>query len=107
MSFRLSKQQDADWQRAIGKARAARDVLSEATGAYNATLNELRDRAAHMAKGWRGQHDTRSGRWRNSRRGQVVNDWIEAWEDYDPVEEDEPDDGALVEAEELPAAVEG
>jgi hypothetical protein len=96
MSFRLSKRQDADWQRAIGRTRSARDALNEAVGAYNATLNGLRDMAMQMARDWRGEYDARSGRWRDSHRGQVVNDWIEAWEDYDPVEEGEPDDSAIV-----------
>jgi hypothetical protein len=44
MGFRLSRQQDADWQRAIGKARSALDTLSEAVGAYN---NETERVAGH------------------------------------------------------------
>ena len=92
MSFRLSKRQDADCQRAIGRTRSALDALNKALGAYNATLSGLRDMAMQMARDWRGEYDARSGRW-------VVNDRMEAWEDYDRVEEGEPDDSAIVEAE--------
>jgi hypothetical protein len=106
MSFRLSRQQDADWQQAIGKARAALDALSEAVGAYNRRLNEVRDMAMHMSGVWRRDYDARSERWQNSHRGQAVNEWIEAWEDYEPAEADDPDDSAITEAEELPVAVE-
>jgi hypothetical protein len=107
MSFRLSRQQDADWQRAIGKARSALDALSEAVGAYNTRLNEVRDMATQMARGWRDEYDARSERWQNSHRGQIVNEWIEAWADYEPTEADDPDDSAITEAEELATAVEG
>jgi hypothetical protein len=79
MNFRLSKQQDVDWQRAIGKARSALDALSEAVGAYNTRLNELRDMAMHMSSDWSRDCDARSERWQNSHRGQAVNEWIEAW----------------------------
>jgi hypothetical protein len=58
-----------------------------------------------MASSWRGQYDARSQRWQHSRRGQVTNDWIEVWENYDPVEENEPDDSEIREAEELPVGV--
>ena len=107
MSFKLSKQQDINRQRAIGKARAALDALNTAIGTYNATLNELRDMATQMTGGWRGEFETRSAKWQHSHRGQAVNDWIEAWENYEPLEEAEPYDGAIVEAEELPVGVEG
>jgi hypothetical protein len=106
MNFRLSKQQDVDWQKAIGKARAALDTVSEAVGAYNTRLNEVRDMAMHMSGDWRRDYDARSQRWQNSHRGQSVNEWIEAWENYEPTEADDPDDSAITEAEELPVAVE-
>ena len=106
MSFRLSRQQDADWQRAIGKARSALDALSEAVGAYNTRLNELRNMAMHMSSDWRRDCDARSERWQNSHHGQAVNEWIEAWENYEPTEADDPDDSSITEAEELPVAVE-
>ena len=106
MNFRLSKQQDVYWPQAIGKARAALDALSEAVGAYNTRLNELRDMAMHMSSDWSRDCDARSERWQNSHRGQAVNEWIEAWENYEPTEADDPDDSAITEAEELPVAVE-
>jgi hypothetical protein len=106
MKFRLSKQQDVDWQQAIGKSRAALDALSEAVGAYNTRLNEVRDIAMHISGDWRRVYDARSARWQASHRGQTVNEWIEAWENYEPTEADDPDDSAITEAEELPVAVE-
>jgi hypothetical protein len=58
---KLTRQQDADWQQAIGKARAALDALSEAVGAYNMRLSEVQDMAIHV---WRlaSPHDARSER---------------------------------------------
>jgi hypothetical protein len=132
MAYRLSKNQLAAWERRIGTARSSLDALNEAitsfnrtlasaagplqtaAQAYNSALRELQSMAEQLAGDWRSSFNERANRWQDGYRGQAVNEWIEAWENYSPEdaefappdEVEEQDDDPIVEAEELPTEVE-
>jgi hypothetical protein len=82
MAFKMTKTQQAVFDRLTLAAREKRNNLDEARLNYNDATDELKTFMEELAEIWRGQFDEKSESWKDGDKGTAVDGWITAWSDY-------------------------
>lgn len=91
MAFKLTRAQislRADLHRRLD---IAAERVSDAIVAYNDLLGDVRAFAESVAGEAQDEFSVRSEHWQESRRGEAAQAWIDAYQDADFVDLDEPD----------------
>lgn len=128
MAWKLTKEETARRDEVTNAAGAARDALNAAldaynervaaafaelktaADAYNETCSSVRDFAEAVATRLRDDFDAKSERWQQSEKGQTVEAFVSAWEDFaaedfepeEPLEVEGPDEELAEQLNKLP-----
>ena len=104
--FKLTKDQEAKFNRLSTALREAYDELTAAVNAYNQEASNARDFASEVAGDWESDYDSKSDRWRESDKASEVQDLVSQWQEVDIPDLDEPDETPINDFEGLSQGVE-